>query len=215
LGFFEPSRPTGVLGDEGRGLRVDADELLVERIRGGDIAAFDVLYERHEVRLFSYLHAVLHDRGDAEEVLHDAFLKVLRDQRAEFKHDGSFRSWLYRVARNMALNHKRSTGRRDRGRTSIDDERDDGGVVVAQQTANEQTMMADRAIEARQLDAALAVALGRLPSNLGELWHLRTSGLSYEQIATVVDVPLGTVKSRMHQMVNVLREELKPWIAPE
>jgi RNA polymerase sigma-70 factor, ECF subfamily len=200
---------------------VDADELLVERIRSGDIAAFDVLYERHEVRLFAYLQAVLHDRGDAEEVLHDAFLKVLRDQRAEFNHEGAFRSWLYRVARNMALNHKRSTGRRDRGRTSLDDERDEqqpdhghhhqDGVV---QTSAEQ-VTADRALEARQLDAALAVALGRLPSNLGELWHLRTSGLSYEQIATVVDIPLGTVKSRMHQMVTVLREELKPWIAPE
>ena len=73
----------------------------------------------------------------------------------------------------------------------------------------------DVALEARQLDDALAAALGRLPAPLGELWHLRTSGLSYEQIASIVDVPLGTVKSRMHQMVSVLREELKPWIAPE
>ena len=54
-----------------------------------------------------------------------------------------------------------------------------------------------------------------LPPALGELYHLRVSGLSYEQIAGVVDVPVGTVKSRMHQMVHALREELKPWIAPE
>lgn len=196
--------------------RVDADELLVERIRSGDVGAFDILYERHEVRLFAYLQAVLHDRADAEEVLHDAFLKVLRDQRAEFNHEGAFRSWLYRVARNMALNHKRSSGRRDRGRTSLEEaERADEEERVAAPRTTAEQMTADRAIEARQLDAALAVALGRLPSNLGELWHLRTSGLSYEQIATVVDVPLGTVKSRMHQMVTVLREELKPWIAPE
>ena len=74
---------------------------------------------------------------------------------------------------------------------------------------------ADAAIERRELEVALEDAVGRLPLPLGELYHLRSSGLSYEQIASVVEAPLGTVKSRMHQMVNVLREELKPWIAPE
>ena len=74
---------------------------------------------------------------------------------------------------------------------------------------------ADAAIEKRQLEVALEEAVSRLPLPLGELYHLRSSGLSYEQIAGVVEAPLGTVKSRMHQMVNVLREELKPWIAPE
>jgi RNA polymerase sigma-70 factor, ECF subfamily len=184
---------------------VDSDEVLLQRVRGGEITAFDLLYERHETRLFAFLRAVVGDRADAEEVLHDAFLSVLRDQTATFEHEGAFRAWLYRVARNLALNRKRATSRRDRNLasalTDASTERADGAP--------------DHALEARQLEAALAAALGRLPTMLGELWHLRASGLSYEQIASVVDAPLGTVKSRMHQLTSVLREELKPWIAPE
>jgi RNA polymerase sigma-70 factor (ECF subfamily) len=179
---------------------VDSDETLLQKIREGDLVAFDVLYARHEARLFAFLRAML-ERGDAEEVLHDAFLSALKDQRAVFDRDGAFRAWLYRVARNLALNRRRSTQRHDR--------------KIAAAKTEEAVPAADEELASRQLEIALTAAIGRLPETMGELWHLRTSGLSYEQIASVIDVPLGTVKSRIHQMVSVLREELKPWIAPE
>jgi len=182
------------------------DEALVLRIRAGEIEAFDVLYERHEVRLFAYLRAILGDRGDAEEVLHDAFLSVLRDASATFERDGAFRGWLYRVARNLALNRRRASGRHERAASTV--------AALLEDPPPSIEARGDRALEARELERALESAVARLPITLGELWHLRTSGLSYEQIASVVDAPLGTVKSRMHQMVSVLREELKPWIAP-
>jgi RNA polymerase sigma-70 factor, ECF subfamily len=183
----------------------ESDEVLLVRVRAGDLPAFDALYARHEARLFTYLRAVLGDRLDAEEVLHDAFLSVLEDRDATFDRDGAFRAWLYRVARNMASNRRRAEGRHEKNVAS-------SGAAAPMA---EPMLSADRALEARELEIALAAALHRLPRALGELWHLRTSGLSYEQIASVVDAPLGTVKSRMHQMVTVLREELKPWIAPE
>jgi RNA polymerase sigma-70 factor (ECF subfamily) len=185
---------------------VEPDEALVTRVRGGDIAAFDVLYERHEARLFTYLRTVL-DRGDAEEVLHDAFLAALRDEGPELDRDGAFRAWLYRIARNQALNRHRANSRHDRKIGRARPHHEDPPFSVEGR--------GDRMLEARELEDALAAALARLPTQLGELWHLRTSGLSYEQIASIVDAPLGTIKSRMHQMVSVLREELKPWIAPE
>jgi len=180
---------------------VDSDETLLRRVRGGDIAAFDGLYERYEVRFFAYLRAVVGDRRDAEELLHDAFLAALKTAPERFD-DGGFRAWLYRVGRNLALNRRRAAVRRDRTLSSVPS----GDVDVEG---------ADAAMEQRQLQAALDEAVGRLPPPLGELYHLRSSGLSYEQIASVVEAPLGTVKSRMHQMVHALREELKPWIAPE
>lgn len=186
---------------------MDTDETLLQRVRRGEIAAFDVLYERHEARLFAYLRAMLGDRGDAEEVLHDAFLAALRDVSATFDRDGAFRAWLYRIARNHALNRRRAHGRHERA-----------ALAAAAACADRPASLdgrGDRALEVRELEDALTAAIGRLPPSLGELWHLRTSGLSYEQIASVVDAPLGTVKSRMHQMVSVLREELKPWTAPE
>jgi RNA polymerase sigma factor (sigma-70 family) len=189
---------------------VDTDETLFQRVRDGDIAAFDMLYERHELRLFGYLRAVSGNRHDAEELLHDAFLATLKTPATSVFDDGGFRGWLYRIARNLAFNRRRATHRRDRMLAAIPDVDRDGEDARPSVTAR-----ADAAIERRQLEGALEDAVGRLPLPLGELYHLRSSGLSYEQIATVVEVPLGTVKSRMHQMVNVLREELKPWIAPE
>jgi RNA polymerase sigma-70 factor, ECF subfamily len=187
---------------------METDEVLFERVQGGDITAFDRLYERYEVRLFAYLRALLGNRQDAEEVFHDAFLAALKAARADaIGGEGGFRAWVYRVARNLALNRRRASGRRDR--------HVEQAALEAQETGDRDDADAGRALEARELDAALAAAVGRLPPALGELYHLRTSGLSYEQIAGIVDAPLGTVKSRMHQMVHALREELKPWIAPQ
>jgi RNA polymerase sigma-70 factor, ECF subfamily len=197
---------------------VDSDENLFQRVRDGEIAAFDTLYERHEVRLFAYLRAVSGDRHDAEELLHDAFLAALktaspassRSGGAEKFEAGAFRGWLYRVARNLAFNRRRASLRHDRMLASVPDvdpEADDTRTSVSAR--------ADREIEKRELEVALEDAVSRLPLALGELYHLRSSGLSYEQIASVIEAPIGTVKSRMHQMVSVLREELKPWIAPE
>jgi RNA polymerase sigma-70 factor (ECF subfamily) len=188
---------------------VDSDETLFMRVRGGDLAAFDALYERHEVRLFAYLRAVAGDRHDAEELVHDAFLAALKGPHGELA-DGGFRGWLYRIARNLAFNRRRAAQRHDRMLASVPDP-----DCAASDTHASVTARADAALERRELEVALERAVLRLPPPLGELYHLRTSGLSYEQIASVIEAPLGTVKSRMHQMVNVLREELKPWIAPE
>lgn len=176
------------------------DESLLDRLRQGDIGAFDVLYERYELRLFGYLRALLHDRHDAEEIFHDAFLAAVTRAPAALE-EGAFRPYLYRVARNAALNRLRGTARRNAAHDAI--------------ARDALAPAADESIEVAQLQGALERAVERLPSALGELYHLRATGLSYEQIAGVVEAPVGTIKSRMHQLVHALREELKPWIAPE
>ena len=187
---------------------MEPDETLLQRVREGDIKAFDALYERYEVRIFAYLRAVSGSRQDAEELLHDAFLAALKTAEGPWE-SGAFRGWLYRVARNLAFNKRRAAQRHDRMLASVPDVEGDDDARPSV------TARADERLERRELVVALEDAVRRLPITLGELYHLRSSGLSYEQIATVVEAPLGTVKSRMHQMVVVLREELKPWIAPE
>lgn len=182
---------------------METDESLWSDVRRGDMAAFDRLYERYEIKLFAYLRALLKDREEAEEVFHDAFLAAVKGAPSSLD-DGGFRPFLYRVARNAAMNRLRAASRRARAHGAAPEVLD----RVAAPSA-------DTALEAQELEAALGRAVSRLPSPLGELYHLRASGLSYEQIASVVDAPLGTVKSRMHQMVHALREELRPWIAPE
>src|SRR5688500_9174802 len=92
---------------------MESDEALFARMRGGDMAAFDRLYERYEVRLFAYLRALLGNRSDAEEIFHDAFLATLRAAPPELG-DGGFRAWIYRIARNRALNHRRAAERHEK-----------------------------------------------------------------------------------------------------
>jgi RNA polymerase sigma-70 factor, ECF subfamily len=184
---------------------VETDELLLRRVREGDMGAFDRLYERHEVALFGYLRILCGNRHDAEEIFHDAFLAALKSAGTNVE-EGAFRAWLYRIARNLASNRRRAEGRHDKHVR-------EAGVAMRADQGDREATDAARALEERELDAALEDAVRRLPPALGELYHLRVNGLSYEQIARVVEAPLGTVKSRMHQMVNLLREELEPWIA--
>lgn len=175
-----------------------SDEALYERLVGGEMAAFDPLYERYERPLFGFVLKHVRDRAEAEDLLHEAFMGVLKGRRAE---QGSFRAWLFQVARNLCLNRARSTGRASRALQVV--ARD--GEPVAEP--------AQASLERHQAVAALHRAVELLPEPLAELYHLRVAGLSYEEMSEVVQAPLGTVKSRMHEMVERLREEMRPWTA--
>jgi RNA polymerase sigma-70 factor (ECF subfamily) len=179
---------------------MDSDERLHERLRGGELAAFDALYERHARRLYAFIDAHLRDAAEAEDVLHEAFLGLLRSGDVDFGR-GSFKSWLYQIARNLCLNRLRSRGRGDRARQAL---ATDGPVDARRDGADEQ-------LAQREAGEALRTALGRLPAPLSEIYHLRASGLSYEEMSRVLALPLGTVKSRMHALIQQLKEEMLPW----
>jgi RNA polymerase sigma-70 factor (ECF subfamily) len=180
---------------------MESDETLYRRVREGDMAAFDALYDRYQDRLFGFLLRTLRSREDAEDVFHDAFLSALRSPEVSFD-TGSFRSWLFRIARNRCKNRHRSE---QRGARAL-------GVIDAI-GPTEAAPSAESELQERQLLSALDGAVGRLPPALSEIYHLRSSGLSYEEMADVLAIPLGTLKSRMNQMVSILREEVKPWTA--
>jgi RNA polymerase sigma-70 factor (ECF subfamily) len=180
-------------------MRMEADEVLYARVKRGDIAAFDELYERYSRPLFAFLRAQVGSRADAEDVFHEAFLATLESDEVVFDH-GSFRTWLYRIARNIVLNRVRSQGRR-------------AVAHVKLSVGDEPTPAADERVADVELHRALDGAIARLPTRLSEVFYLRSSGLTYEEMATILGIPLGTLKSRMNQMVDVLREELKPWTA--
>ncbi len=177
---------------------MDPDEALYARVRRGDMRAFDELYARYESRLYGFLLSMLRNRADAEDVFHEAFMKALDARDVELR-PGGFRAWLYRIARNSALNVLRGRERGARAITSIPEEAP--------------RLRADERLEGHELDTALAGAVARLPPRLLELFHLRSSGMTYEEMAEVLETPLGTIKSRMSQMVTTLREEMKPWTA--
>jgi RNA polymerase sigma-70 factor (ECF subfamily) len=177
----------------------EADEQLYARVKHGDIGAFDGLYDRYATRLFGFVRAQVASQADAEDVCHEAFLACLESHEVEFDR-GSFRTWLYRIARNIVLNRVRSEGRGDRAMTKL-------------HVADDIPPATDERVAHGEMLRALDGAIARLPASLSDLYHLRSSGLSYEEMATVLGIPLGTLKSRMNQMVNTLRDELKPWTA--
>jgi RNA polymerase sigma-70 factor (ECF subfamily) len=133
-------------------------------------------------------------------VLQEAFLGVLRDHRSD-RGRGSFRAWLFQVARHLCLNRARSRKRAAQAFQVLS-----GSGTAAHEPAHD-------TLEQHQAVAALRSALAQLPAALVELYHLRVAGLSYEEMAEVVGAPVGTVKSRIHEMVGRLREEMKPWTA--
>ena len=179
---------------------METDEALFARVRKGEMRAFDALYERYAARLYGFLSSMLRSRADAEDVFHEAFLAALEARDVDLR-TGGFRAWLYRIARNRALNVIRS---KQRGERTI------AARALEQHDAPPQ---ADERLSEREMGAALDGAIERLPPTLSEVFHLRVSGLSYEEMAQVLEIPIGTIKSRMSQMVAVLREEMKPWTA--
>ncbi|HWO19409.1 MAG TPA: sigma-70 family RNA polymerase sigma factor [Kofleriaceae bacterium] len=176
----------------------DSDEALYARLLRGDMAAFDRLYERFERPLFGFLRAQLGDAAEAEDVFHEAFLAVLRAGGAgtELR---SFRSWLFQVARNLCLNRVRARRRADRALASV---------------AREAELAPAGPPEGRD-PAALLAAVARLPPALAEVYQLRARGLSYDELAAILEVPVGTVKSRMHEMMKRLREEMNEEMTKE
>jgi RNA polymerase sigma-70 factor (ECF subfamily) len=172
----------------------ETDEQLYARARRGDVAAFDTLYARYERRLFGFVFRLLQDRSAAEEVFHDALLEVIDGPQLSFT-QASFSAWLFRVARNACANRLRSTSRKDSALLRL------AAVDEPGPSPEQQLFETERA-------SRLASAVARLPRALSDLFHLRASGLSYDEIALVLDVPTGTVKSRIHTLVSQLKEEL-------
>jgi RNA polymerase sigma-70 factor (ECF subfamily) len=179
---------------------MESDEQLFERMRRGELAAFEALYVRWERRLFGFIRAYLDDAAEAEDVFHETFMTVLRAP-VDFSR-GTFKAWVHQVARNAALNRLRS---RRRGEAARERHADTLPLAAAPS--------APEALEADEAQRALAAAVARLPKALGEIYRLRASGLSYEEMAEVLAVPIGTVKSRMHQMVAELKKEMRAWTA--
>ena len=176
----------------------ESDEHLYERLRAGAMDAFDRLYARYERPLYGFVRAYVGE-SEAGDAFHESFLEVLAGKPIDLRR-GSLRSWLYTVARNECLNRLRTRER---------------AAKVSERLKPESTTPAtvDEQLDARSADVALRGAVEKLPRPLAELYQLRTAGLSYDEMARVLSVPVGTVKSRMHELVSQLRKEMHPWTA--
>jgi RNA polymerase sigma-70 factor (ECF subfamily) len=169
------------------------EQVLVLRCQAGDCEAFESLYERYHVSLTYYLRRLLESPETADDVLQIVWLKVLREIR-RVRHSVAFRVWLYRLARNEALQHIR----RDRRWAEVEQ-----SLSVTQPDEHEDGFSAE---DAERVHAALA----RISPVHREVLVLRyLEELSYEEIASVVGCELGTVRSRLHYAKRAMRRVLE------
>ncbi|MBI4593655.1 MAG: sigma-70 family RNA polymerase sigma factor [Candidatus Rokubacteria bacterium] len=181
------------------------DRALVERCRGGELAAFEPLVEKYRERVWRLAYNYLHDREDAWDVAQEAFIRAWRAL-GSFRGQSAFYTWLFRIAVNVAA---------DRARQRAAQGRAFGGERVPEEEM-ERTMVtetagpAEAAARAEQRDR-IHRALDALPERQRTIIMLSDlQGLTYREIAEVLAIPIGTVMSRLHNARKRLREVLGP-----
>jgi RNA polymerase sigma-70 factor (ECF subfamily) len=186
---------------------VDPDRELVDSWRKGEAEAFASLVRRHQRRVFGLLLRMLGNREEAEDAAQDTFLNLHRHGH-RFRHESRFSTFVYRVAVNAALNRRRSLGRRRAHTDSFSEAQALGHLGPAAEPDPERSLAGD------ELRARLGRELLALPEALrAPVVLFDVEGLSYGEIAEVLEVAEGTVKSRIHRARQALRARLGDLVA--
>jgi RNA polymerase sigma-70 factor (ECF subfamily) len=186
----------------------DEGELVAELQSGSD-AAFDWLVTHYNGPVYSLLYGMLASSPDAADCAQEVFLKAFRGIRG-FHRGSSLKTWLYRIAIREALNHKRWHWRHSRHQVSLEGEREEDNGFIEPRDQGETPF---EWLASRELRQVVQNALHQIPSVYRAAVILRDlDGLSYEEVSEVLDVSIGTVKSRMIRGRRLLREILEPVI---
>ncbi len=182
-----------------------SDESLAGRAQGGDAEAFARLVRRYESPLFGYMRRMLGNAHDAEDAFQETFLRVHANLH-KYRADRPFRPWVYRIATNLCRDRLRY--RKRRPSVSLDAPCDTGAALGERLAAGGEG--ADGPARTAETRERLEAALGRLSAKHRAVFLMaRYEGLPYEEIAAVLRVPVGTVKSRMNKAVKVLLQDLE------
>jgi RNA polymerase sigma-70 factor (ECF subfamily) len=191
--------------------RDEAD--LVTELQAGSDSAFDYLVTYYHASVYNLVYGILADSADAADVTQEVFLRVFRGIRG-FRRSSSLKTWLYRVSVRQALNHRRWCWRHHRRQISIDAQEEGKGPVLdlkdSEATPFEQCA-------AHEVQSTVRRGLAAVPSLFRSAVILRDlEGLSYEDIAEVLEVSVGTVKSRILRGRRLLKDILDPLLrAPQ
>jgi len=191
----------------GKGRPVD---LLVEGFRKGTPGAFEAIVRAHQDRVYSFCARMLSDREDALDAAQEVFLSAWRNL-AQFRGEAALSTWLVRIAANRCLNRirrRKSLSEHEAPWPEISGETDDEIIF---QPPGAEADRPDRLAENSEMGEILTEALSRIDP--GSRWMVLLSdveGFSYEEIAALADVPLGTVKSRLHRARMAMRRLLSP-----
>lgn len=185
----------------------ELDQELVERAQRGDKAAFDLLVQKYQRKLGRLLSRMIRDQAEVEDVVQEAFIKAYRAL-PNFRGDSAFYTWLYRIGINTAKNYLVAMGRRPQVSTEIEVEDaenfEDGHELRTIDTPETELMT-------KQIAKTVNDTVAGLPEELRTAITLREiEGLSYEEIATLMGCPIGTVRSRIFRARETIAEKLRP-----
>jgi RNA polymerase sigma-70 factor (ECF subfamily) len=187
-----------------------SDEQLLADHRNGKPGAFDCLVARYAQELYGFLCRFIADNNAAEDLIQETFMQV-HLAAGSFDAARSFRPWLYTIAANKARDHLRQRGRRQHYSLDATGPGDDG-TAPSQQLEASETAVSDL-VDTDERDAAVRRLIGRMPEHLRLILMLGYfQQLPYAEIAKILDIPVGTVKSRLHAAVNHFAKVWREWI---
>ena len=190
----------------------EVDQQLVARAQRGDKRAFELLVVKYQRKLGRLLSRWVRDPAEVEDVTQEAFIKAYRAL-PTFRGDSAFYTWLYRIAINTAKNYLVALGRRAPTSTGFDNEEAEG-FEDAEQLRDSSTPETE--LEGKQVAAVVNKAMDALPEDLRTAITLREiEGLSYDEIASVMNCPIGTVRSRIFRAREAIATELRPLLGTE
>ena len=190
----------------------EVDQQLVERAQRGDKRAFELLVLKYQRKLGRLLSRFVRDPAEVEDVTQEAFIKAYRALPG-FRGESAFYTWLYRIGINTAKNYLVALGRRAPTTTGFDNEEAEG-FEDADQLRDANTPESE--MEGKEIAATVNRAMDALPKDLRTAITLREiEGLSYEEIASVMNCPVGTVRSRIFRARDAIAAELRPLLGTE
>jgi RNA polymerase sigma-70 factor, ECF subfamily len=214
LGFhFDSSAEASGICDAGAVCHPE-DAALIEALRAGREAAYEELIERFQQPVYNLVYRLMDDPADAADVVQEVFLKVFRNI-THFRGDSTLKTWIYRISCNEAYNQRRWFTRHRRNEVGLDAGEEDGSPTL-------NSVLPDRGRSAfdlvcdREMRALVEDALTELNPQFRAAVVLRDiEDLSYEEIAEVLQISLGTVKSRILRGREALRKALAGRLRPE
>jgi RNA polymerase sigma-70 factor (ECF subfamily) len=188
---------------------IEADKALVERVKRGDKAAFDLLVIKYQSRIINLVMRFVRNHADAMDITQEAFIKAYRAL-PNFRGDSAFYTWMYRIAVNTAKNFLAIQANRRMPEVEQDPsemEQIDTGTALKELDTPENLLLT------AEIQDTVVKAIENLPEDLRTAIILRElEGMSYEEIAESMDCPIGTVRSRIFRAREAIDKHLEPLI---
>lgn len=198
----------GVHYDESKSLETQEDEVLIYLYNNGNVAAFEVLYERHKSSLYGFIQRIVQDPAIAEDIFQEVFIRIINSS-SKFRMKSKFTTWAYTIARNLCIDHIRKWKRTDSKHiiSSLPDEESREPLIERIPSIS---LSPEERTSSNEIKTLINEALDRLNPDQREVFLMREDmGLPFDEIAKICSCSVGTVKSRMRYALENMRRFLK------